>query len=225
MNNIVKYLAAVILLSVSLPVSGQTTQISGVVLEDSQSGALPVIGAGVKIKDTSNGSVTDLDGRFSLSAKEGDVLEVSCLGYRGATVTVGKDNYYKIFLEPESMMLDQLVVVGYGSMKKSDLATSITSVNTDDMKIFPAATAAEMLRGRAAGVTVTSASGRPGSTPSIKIRGTRSISASNNLLYIIDGSVASDTEFAMINSDDIESIEILKTRPHRRSTERGPATV
>ena len=75
MNNIVKYLAAVILLSVSLPVSGQTTQISGVVLEDSQSGALPVIGAGVKIKDTSNGSVTDLDGRFSLSAKEGDVLE------------------------------------------------------------------------------------------------------------------------------------------------------
>lgn len=77
MNNIVKYLAAVILLSVSLPVSGQTTQISGVVLEDSQSGALPVIGAGVKIKDTSNGSVTDLDGRFSLSAKEGDVLEVS----------------------------------------------------------------------------------------------------------------------------------------------------
>lgn len=114
MNNIVKYLAAVILLSVSLPVSGQTTQISGVVLEDSQSGALPVIGAGVKIKDTSNGSVTDLDGRFSLSAKEGDVLEVSCLGYRGATVTVGKDNYYKIFLEPESMMLDQLVVVGYG---------------------------------------------------------------------------------------------------------------
>ncbi len=141
MNNIVKYLAAVILLSVSLPVSGQTTQISGVVLEDSQSGALPVIGAGVKIKDTSNGSVTDLDGRFSLSAKEGDVLEVSCLGYRGATVTVGKDNYYKIFLEPESMMLDQLVVVGYGSMKKSDLATSITSVNTDDMKIFPAATA------------------------------------------------------------------------------------
>lgn len=210
MNNIVKYLAAVILLSVSLPVSGQTTQISGVVLEDSQSGALPVIGAGVKIKDTSNGSVTDLDGRFSLSAKEGDVLEVSCLGYRGATVTVGKDNYYKIFLEPESMMLDQLVVVGYGSMKKSDLATSITSVNTDDMKIFPAATAAEMLRGRAAGVTVTSASGRPGSTPSIKIRGTRSISASNNPLYIIDGSVASDTEFAMINSDDIESIEILK---------------
>ncbi len=209
MNNIVKYLAAVILLSMSLLASGQTTRISGVVLEDSQSGALPVIGAGVEM-DTSNGSVTDLDGRFSLSAKEGDVLEVSCLGYRGATVTVGKDNYYKIFLEPESMMLDQLVVVGYGSMKKSDLATSITSVNTDDMKIFPAATAAEMLRGRAAGVTVTSASGRPGSTPSIKIRGTRSISASNNPLYIIDGSVASDAEFAMINSDDIESIEILK---------------
>ena len=199
------------LLSVSLLASGQTRQITGVVLEDSEvGGAVPVVGAGIVLKGATNGSVTDLDGRFSLSAAAGDVLEVSCLGYQSATVTIGKDSYYKIYLEPEALMLDQLVVVGYGSMKKSDLATSIASVNMEDMKIFPAATAAEMLRGRAAGVTVTSGSGRPGSTPSIKIRGTRSISASNTPLYIIDGSIASDTEFAMMNSDDIESIEILK---------------
>ena len=210
MNRLIKYLTAVILFSVSLLSYGQTVKINGVVLEDSPTGTLPVIGAGVKVAATSNGAVTDVDGRFSLSAKEGDVLEISCLGYHSTTVTVGKDVYYKIFLDPESMMLDELVVVGYGSMKKSDLATSITSINTDDMKIFPAASAAEMLRGRASGVTVTSASGRPGSVPSIKIRGTRSISASNTPLYIIDGSVASDTEFAMMNADDIESIEILK---------------
>lgn len=210
MKGVIKYLATAILLTVSLLASGQSGQITGVVLEDSASGAMPIVGAGVVVKGTNNGTVTDLDGRFSLSAKSGDVLEISCLSYQATTVTVGKDSYYKIFLEPEAMMLDQLVVVGYGSMKKSDLATSIVSVKMDDMKSFPAATAAEMLRGRAAGVTVTSASGRPGSTPSIKIRGTRSISASNTPLYIIDGSVASDTEFAMMNSDDIESIEILK---------------
>ena len=132
------------------------------------------------------------------------------LGYKTVATAVSGRNVIDITMETESTMLEQLVVVGYGVQKKSDLATSISSINTDDMKMFPAANAAEMLRGRAPGVTVTSASGRPGSVPSITIRGSRSISASNSPLYIIDGSVSSDTEFAMMNADDIESVEILK---------------
>ena len=198
------------MLPVAVTVSAQDRIVSGVVLEDTESGALPVVGAGIVIKGTSEGTVTDEDGNFTLNASAEDVLEISSLGYASKEMPVGNSHHFEIWLEPETMALDELIVVGYGSMKKSDLATSIASVNTDDMKIFPASSAAEMLRGRAAGITVTTGSGRPGSVPTIQIRGSRSISASNTPLYIIDGSIASDTEFAMINANDIESIEILK---------------
>ena len=210
MKRIFELSILIVSLLATVSLNGQTRKITGAVREDTEKGPLPVIGAGVIVKGTNEGTITDADGHFTLTVPEKGRIEISCLGYESREVTVPEDNYLEIFLEPETLLLDQLVVVGYGSMKKSDLATSVASVNTDDMKIFPAASAAEMLRGRAAGVTVTSASGRPGSTPSITIRGTRSISASNSPLYIIDGSVASDTEFAMMNSDDIESIEILK---------------
>lgn len=210
MKRILEFAILIVSMLASVSLNAQVRKISGSVREDTDNGPLPVIGAGVLVKGTNEGTITDTDGHFTLTVPEKGRLEVSCLGYESREVAVPDDNYLEIFLEPETLLLDQLVVVGYGSMKKSDLATSVASVNTDDMKIFPAASAAEMLRGRAAGVTVTSASGRPGSTPSITIRGTRSISASNSPLYIIDGSVASDTEFAMMNSDDIESIEILK---------------
>ncbi len=210
MNVLYKISLTVCLFLMSMVGFGQTRDISGVVLEDTDKGAFPVVGAGVMVKGTSNGTVTAEDGSFSISVSAKDILEISSLGYETKELTVSGRSYYEIYIEPETMMLDQLVVVGYGSMKKSDLATSITSVNMEDMKIFPSSSAAEMLRGRAAGVTVTSGSGRPGSVPSIRIRGTRSISASNTPLYVIDGSVASDTEFAMINAGDIESIEILK---------------
>ena len=207
---LISILAVLALLPVSVTVFAQGRTINGVVLEDTENGTLPVVGAGVIIKGTSQGTITDEEGNFSLTASPEDVLEISSLGYASREIRVGDTHYFEIYLEPETMALDELIVVGYGSMKKSDLATSIASVNTDDMKIFPASSAAEMLRGRAAGITVTSGSGRPGSVPTIQIRGSRSISASNTPLYIIDGSVASDSEFAMINANDIESIEILK---------------
>ena len=211
MKNTIRHLiAAFFMLSAVATAFAQEKILTGTVLEDTGNGVMPVIGAGIVVKGTQNGTVSDENGQFSLTASPEDVLVVSSLGYKSEEVGVGSRNYFEIYIEPENMMLDELVVVGYGSMRKSDLATSIASVNTDEMKIFPASSAAEMLRGRAAGITVTSASGRPGSVPSIKIRGSRSISASNTPLYIIDGSVASDTEFSMINAGDIESIEILK---------------
>jgi len=193
-------------------VSAQNTHIvTGTIVEKSLSGELiPIIGATVMVKGTTNGTVTDLDGKYTIHTLPNATLLCRYLGYKDKEVPINGRNIVNMELEVESQILNDVIVVGYGTMRKSDVATSITSVNTNDMKSFPASNAAEMLRGRAPGVTITSSSGRPGSIPSIKIRGTRSISASNSPLYVIDGSVASDVEFASINSNDIESIEVLK---------------
>ena len=171
---------------------------------------VPVVGAGVFVKGTTRGAVSDNEGKYTIDAVQGEVLVFSCIGYLEKEVSVGTSSVINVQMEPESVLMEELVVVGYGTMRKSDVTSSVTTVSTDQMKAFPTASAAEMLRGRAPGVTVTSSSGRPGSVPSITIRGSRSISASNSPLYIIDGSVASDVEFSMLNSDDIKSIEILK---------------
>ena len=179
----------------------QDLTVKGKVGERIGTDALPLPGVSVLVKGEARGTTTDFEGNYEIKVRPDAVLEFSMLGYKTVATAVSGRNVIDITMETESTMLEQLVVVGYGVQKKSDLATSISSINTDDMKMFPAANAAEMLRGRAPGVTVTSASGRPGSVPSITIRGSRSISASNSPLYIIDGSVSSDTEFAMMNAD------------------------
>lgn len=185
--------------------------VTGIVTEKSENGEIiPVIGATISLKGATSGTITDMDGKYSIKVASNAILVFRYLGYKNQEIPVNGRNVINVEMKSESHALDDVVIVGYGTMRKSDVATSITSVNTNDMKTFPASNAAEMLRGRAPGVTVTSSSGRPGAVPSIKIRGTRSISASNTPLYVIDGSVASDTEFAMINSNDIESIEVLK---------------
>lgn len=199
----------VIFQALGLSVYGQS--VSGRVTEAGTSGEpLPLMGVGVFVKGTMRGAVTDYDGRYTIDAVQGEVLVFSCIGFLEKEVTVGQSSVMDLQMEPESILMEELVVVGYGTMRKSDVTSSVTTVSTNDMKAFPTASAAEMLRGRAPGVTVTSSSGRPGSVPTITIRGSRSISASNSPLYVIDGSVASDTEFSMLNSNDIESIEILK---------------
>lgn len=190
---------------------GQTIDITGRVTEPaSGSGTLPVVGATVLEKGTGNGTLTDADGSYRLKVASNAVLVFSSLGYADVEEPVAGRKVIDVTMAPESTMLDEVVFIGYGSVKKSDLVSSVTSVKADDMKLFPASNPAEMLRGRAAGVTVTSSSGEPGSVPSITIRGSRSISASNSPLYVIDGCIASDTEFAMMSADDIESVEILK---------------
>ncbi|MBR1869391.1 MAG: TonB-dependent receptor [Bacteroidales bacterium] len=187
------------------------SRVTGRVTEAGDDGAsLPVVGATVMVKGTSRGVVTDAAGNYEISAAKDAVLVFSCLGYDEQEQPVAGRNTVSVVLEAASQTLDEVVFIGYGYVKKSDLVSSVTSVNADDMRMQPAGTAAEMLRGRAAGVQVTSNSGAPGSVPTITIRGSRSISASNTPLYVIDGAVASDTEFAMMNASDIESIEVLK---------------
>ncbi len=209
---IIKCFCVMCMFCLNESISAQNTHtVTGVVTEKGESGeVIPVIGASVMAEGSADGTITDINGRYVIKTSPNATLLYRYLGYKSKSISVDGRHTIDVELMTENQLLSDVVVVGYGTMRKSDVATSITSVSTKDMKNFPASNAVEMLRGRAPGVTVTSSSGRPGSIPSIKIRGTRSISASNSPLYVIDGSVASETEFSMINSNDIESIEVLK---------------
>lgn len=201
-----KTLMSLALMFACLSIYAQNLMVKGVVTDNEG----PVPGVNVLVKGSTVGAITGIDGKYTISAPKNAVLVFSYVGYKDQVIPVKGKSEINIVLSEDNLLIDEVVVVGYGYQKKSDLATSVASVNTDEMLSRPASNVAEMLRGRAAGVTVTSSSGRPGSVPTIKVRGTRSITASNTPLYIIDGSPASATEFSTIAADDIESIEVLK---------------
>lgn len=170
-----------------------------------------MIGVNVVEAGTTNGTVTDIDGNYSLQLTTQDaILNVSYIGYETQVINVGRRNVVNVQLVEEASSLDEVIVVGYGVQRKSDITGSVASVNTEELKIYPATNITEMLRGRAAGINVTNTSGRPGSTSSISVRGVRSLNASNSPLYVVDGTPVTATEFATINSEDVASIEILK---------------
>lgn len=186
----------------------QNSQISGKVTDAEDN--TPLAGVNVVVSGTRTGVVTDINGNYMISAPQGVSLEFSCLGYETLTVPTGKRDKIDVSLRISSNLLDELVVVGYGVQKKSDVAGSVTSIKAEDVIAFPASNISEMLRGRSAGVQVTSTSGSPGSSSSIQIRGVRSLTAGNSPLYVIDGVPSNSTEFNMINPNDVESVEILK---------------
>ena len=197
-------LAALFLLS-SHFLLAQTTA-SGTVTDTD---GLPLIGASVLVRGTTAGTVTDVDGNFSLSVPEGnDALIVSYLGYQSRTITLGADaGAMRIELSSDDSLLDEVVVVGYGTVQKSDVVGSVTSVDVDEATAIPTTNVAEMLRGRAPGVQVNLADARPGGSSNIVIRGKVSL-VGNDPLIIVDG-----VPYDNINDvapDDITSIEILK---------------
>ncbi len=193
-------------LAVGFNAVAQKVEVSGTVKD--KNGVLP--GVSVIIEGTSTGVVTDAQGHYSIEVPAKATLVFSFLGYEEQRIECGTRTRIDVVLEENATQIEELVVVGYGYQRKSDLATSVTSVKADELKSYPSGNVADMLRGRAAGVNVTSSSGRPGSLPDITIRGNRSISASNTPLYIIDGSASDATEFGTLSAEDIESIEILK---------------
>lgn len=205
-NMTIKWIALVSVLLISWQVCAQEVKVSGIVTEES--GPLP--GVTIRVLGTSNGTITDIDGKYSLNVSPKSTLVFSSIGYAEQKIPVASKTVINVKLMESAQTLDELVVVGYGVQRKSDVATSVASVKADEMKTFPSGNVADMLRGRAAGVNVTSSSGRPGSTPNITIRGSRSISATNTPLYIIDGSPSGASEFSMLSANDIESVEILK---------------
>ena len=168
-----------------------------------------MIGVSVIIKGSTVGTVSDVNGNFSIKINnQNDVLQFSYIGYLNQIILVGNQNQLKVIMLEKSKELDEVIVVGYGTQKKSDLTGSVVSVKADEMNAIPTSSVAEMLRGQAAGVVVTQNSSRPGGGSDIVIRGTKSLTGGNAPLYIVDGvPVVSIDDY---NSQDILSVEVLK---------------
>ena len=184
----------------------QSVTVTGVVMAQDEPD--PVIGANVMVKGSTNGTITDFDGNFSLQAKQGDVLQVSFMGYKTQEVKVSGAGPLRVTLVPDNVQLQEVVAIGYGTMKKSDLTGAVTSVSADQLLKAPVAGLDQALQGRAAGVTVTSGSGQPGEGATIRIRGIGSAIGGNDPLYVVDGVITSDIKF--LSPSDIKSMEILK---------------
>jgi len=170
----------------------------------------PLPGASVIVQGTTRGTTTDFDGNFTIEANAEDTLQVSYIGYEPQSVSVGNQTQLNIILKAGNK-LDEVVVIGYGTTKKSDLTGSVASVSSEEITQVPSARVDQVLQGRAAGVQVTQTSGAPGAGTAIRVRGGNSITGSNEPLWVIDGIVVG-TNFNLnnINASDIKSIEILK---------------
>jgi len=201
-------------------------RVSGKVIEAATKEPLP--GVSILIKGTSTGTTTDIDGNYSLNAAEGDVLQFSYIGFLVQEVAIGNQSTINVALEPDLEQLEEVVVIGYGTVKKSDLTGSVSSISSEQVKDLPVASFDQMLAGRAAGVQLTQASGAPGGAVSIRIRGGNSIQGGNEPLIVIDGfpiynnnsdqtgginfggGGQAPNTLSSLNPADIESIEILK---------------
>ena len=169
-----------------------------------------VIGASVVVKGTSTGTVTDFDGNFTIqNVPQNATLVISYVGYRTQNVAVGGKSQISVTLEEDKQLLDEVVVVGYGVQRKSDVTGALTRVGEKELNAKPVSNAFEALQGKAAGVDITS-SERPGTVGSIMIRGTRSLNASSDPLYVVDGVPLQSGGIEALNPRDIESIDILK---------------
>jgi TonB-dependent SusC/RagA subfamily outer membrane receptor len=196
--------------------------VSGIITTQS-GGALS--GVSITVKGTTHGVVSDEKGAFVINAPANATLVFAHVGYKPQEMAVKDQATINIVLEEEKNELAQVVVIGYGTVKKSDLTGSVSSVKAEDIKAVPVTSFDQALQGRAAGVQVTQMSGKPGAETSIRIRGTTSINAGNEPLYVIDGMLVNSdagdmstgvtlgpriSALSAINPNDIESIEILK---------------
>ncbi|HMM04063.1 MULTISPECIES: TonB-dependent receptor [unclassified Dysgonomonas] len=166
-----------------------------------------IIGASVAVKGTTNGTITDIDGKFSLNVNENDILAISYVGFLAQEIPVTGKSNLQITLKENTEMLDEIVVVGYGVMRKRDLTGAVSSIDSKSMQDKPVANIGEALQGRASGVQIIN-SGAPGSNVSIRIRGISTINNSEPLL-VIDG-VPTDLSLNALNMDDVQTVDVLK---------------
>ncbi|MDR2920704.1 MAG: TonB-dependent receptor [Tannerella sp.] len=184
----------------------QSKTITGTVVDENGE---PIIGANVSVSGTTTGIITDIDGKFLLTVPEGAEIRVSYIGYLPMQFKVSNRSDYSITLREDAEMLDEVVVVGYGTMKKSDISGSVASVNQEEMMKRNPINITQGLQGAAAGVMVSKTSGDPSGEASIRIRGVATVNGSADPLYVVDG-VQVGTSIDFINPADVESIEILK---------------
>ena len=184
----------------------QTQKITGQVVDEKGE---PMIGVTVRAKGSNAATVTDLDGNFTLNVGNGvKSFTVSYIGYNTKTVAITNRRQFNITLDPDSKVMDEVVVVGYGTVKRRDLTGAISSVKSEDIKQAPVVNAMEGLSGKISGLDITRESGQAGTSPQILLRGNRSLNADCSPLYVIDG--VSGGSIDNINPNDIESIEVLK---------------
>lgn len=151
--------------------------------EDNQ----PMIGVTVRVQGSNIGTTTDLDGKFTLNVSEGSVVLLSYIGYKDYKLNVGSQNSYTVKMVGENEALDEVVVIGYQTVRRKDLTGSVASVKGQDIAAMPVANVAQALQGKLPGVNVTSQDGRPDASVSIRVRGGGSISQSNDPLILVDG--------------------------------------
>ena len=205
-----KYLTMVVLFLLGMTAYAQQHSVKGTVVDQN---GIPVIGMTVMEQGTQNGTTTDIDGNWQLTVTSGQAtLEFAALGY--ATVVEKVNNRAVINVESaeEAIALDAVVAIGYGTVRKRDLTTAVSTVSTDDVKLRPVTEASGFIQGKVAGVTVQQTSGLPGSGMTVRVRGASSIASSNDPLYVVDGVPVGTGNYAIayLSPQDIETMQILK---------------
>lgn len=195
----------ILLLFFSLISWSQQIEVSGVVT--SASDGMPLPGVSVIVEGTSRGAVTDFDGKYTISIQSGQKLNFSYIGFKAQSIVVTNQTVVNVALEEDVESLNEVVVVGYGTQKKADLTGAVSTVKTEAISRTPAAQITQGFQGQVAGVQISS-QGSPGETPQIRIRGTNSLSGSNNPLFVVDGNFFDNIDF--LNPSEIESVSILK---------------
>ena len=182
--------------------------IKGTITDASNKQAL--IGAAVSVEGTTIGTSTDMDGKFTIQAPDNGVLEIQYLGYTSQKIKINKRTTINVALAQDNVKVDEVVVIGYGSVSKSDLTGSVSTVKMSEIADAPVSSIDQALQGRVAGADIMSTTGEPGASTSIRIRGTRSITASNEPLIVVDGVMDGVSDLGDINPADIKSISVLK---------------
>lgn len=214
-----KSIINILILLFSIPMLAQKVNISGVVVDENQQ---PLPGASVTIEHAQKGTATDFDGRFSLEVTPTDKIVVSYIGYQAKTIVVGKTRTFKVSLDPEVTQMEEVVVVGYGTQRKSDISTAVASVKMADIAQSSPSQVLQALQGKVSGVQIISSDGSATSGLTFRIRGVNSITGGTQPLFVIDGVPMPTQRVTNTNQDvatnpllglnpsDIESMEILK---------------
>lgn len=188
--------------------ANQKIKVSGTVFDEEDQ---PMVGATIKETTTQVGTLTNLDGWYEIQVPKNGTLEVSFIGYEKKTIQIaGREKIHVKLLPDKKTALDEVVVIGYGAVKKADLTGSVSNVKMEDIQDAPVLSIDQALQGRIAGADIMSTTGEPGATTSIRLRGTRSISASNEPLIVVDGVMDAVHDLNDLNTADIESISVLK---------------
>ena len=198
-----KYLLLFFMMSIPIVLDAQV-QVKGVVTASDNGQTL--VGVSVMEQGTLNGVVTDLDGNYSIEVKSADaVLVFSSIGYKTTEITVGSQSVIDVVMDVDQQLLDEVVVMGYSTKTRGEITSAVTTVSADKLKDVVSNNIGDMLQGKVAGVSVIKSSGQPGQEPSIRIRGTSSMNAPQEPLYVVDGIIGGSYD-----PDDVESITVLK---------------